>query len=61
MGSAEEVASSGLRGKLREVQRVCEVSSEAVLTTIVEVIKLAREVIGIKRNDATMADGNTDK
>lgn len=34
MMTAEDVAMSGIRAKLREFQRVCENSGEAVLTTI---------------------------
>lgn len=40
--TAEEVATTGIRVKLQEAQRICEVGSEAVATTIVDVIKLAR-------------------
>lgn len=44
--TAEEVAITGIRGKLGEVQRVCKEGGEAVPTTIIDVINLARE--GIK-------------
>lgn len=50
--TAEEAATSGIRNKLREVQRVCDDSGEAVPTTIVEVVELAREGINAKRKNA---------
>lgn len=47
MVTANEVTTSGIRGKLREVQRVCEDGSAAIPTTIVELIELARENVKI--------------
>lgn len=41
--TAEEVATSGILDKLREMQRVCENGCGAVLTTIVEVIEVTCE------------------
>lgn len=60
MVSAKEVASSGLRGSLQEVRCVCEDGGEALSTTIVDVIKLARESIEIKCKNAPLSDQNTD-
>lgn len=60
MVPAEEVATRGICGKLREAPRVCEVSGEAVLTTIVNIIKLARENIEMKRKIATLSGQQTD-
>lgn len=56
MVSAKEVASSGMRGKLQEVQCVCENSGEAVPTTIVEVVELARVGVEAKRKNATLSE-----
>lgn len=41
MTTAEEVATLGIRGKSREVQRVCEDCRKAVPKTIVEVVEVA--------------------
>lgn len=56
MVTAEEVATTGIRGKLRETQRVCHEDDEAVPTTIVDVIEQACESIGVNRENATMSD-----
>lgn len=49
MDTAEEVATSHIRSKLREVRRFCDEVGGAVPTTIVNVIKLAREDVETKR------------
>lgn len=55
MVAAEEMATSGISGMLQEVKRACEAGSEAVATTIVDVVKLGREDIEMKRKNATMS------
>lgn len=55
MMNAEKVATSGIRGKLQNVQRVCEDGGEAVSSTIIDVIELAFEDIEVKRKIATMS------
>lgn len=60
MVTAEGVATSGIRGKLRVIQCVSEKSGEAVPTTILEVIELNREGIEIKRKNATSSGQITD-
>lgn len=52
MVSVDEAAAAGARGKLRELQRICKNGGEAVPTTVVEVIELARDVVGTKRDCA---------
>lgn len=42
MVTTVKVATAGSRGKLLEVQRVCEEGDEAAPTTIIDVIELAR-------------------
>lgn len=59
MVSAEAVATSNIRCKFREVQRVYENGCEAVPTTTVEVIELAREAIETKRRSVTMCSRQT--
>lgn len=56
----KEVASSVLRNKLQEVQRVCVDGGKAVPTIVVEVIEYAREGIEMNRKNATLSDRNTD-
>lgn len=60
MMTAEKVATYGIRERLREVKRVCENESKAVLTTIVAVIVLARECVEMKRRNVTMSSKQTD-
>lgn len=55
MVAAEGVATSGIRGNLREVHRVCESGGKAVPMSIVEVIGLAQEGVEAKRENATMS------
>lgn len=57
MVSVDEVAASGLQEKLREIQRLCEESGEAVPVTVVEVVDLARVVVETKRENAAFAEG----
>lgn len=47
---ANDMAASGVGNKLKEVQRLCEDEGEAVLTFVIEVIELSREVIETKRD-----------
>lgn len=58
--TAEEVAKSGDRGKLRQVQLVCEDGCDSASMTIVNVIKLARESFKIERKNATIFSRETD-
>lgn len=60
MVAVEEVATSGVRGRLREAQRACEDSGNALPMTIVDVIKLARKGIEAERKNATMFSRQTD-
>lgn len=54
------MATSGIRCKLREVQRVGEDESEAVPTTTVDVIELARDGVEMNPKYATMSSRQTD-
>lgn len=54
--TAEEVALSGSRDNLLEVQRVCKSCGKAVATTIIEGIKLACGDIEAKRKNTTLLD-----
>lgn len=58
--TAEDVASSCCRGKLRDVRRVCEDGGEAALTTIVEVVEFACEVTEAMRRNATLSSRSTE-
>lgn len=58
--TADEDATSGIREKLQEVQHVCEHECEAVPTTIVDEVELARESNDAKRKNATMPSQKTD-
>lgn len=57
---AEEVALFGLRGKLQEVQLVCNDGSEGATTTIVEVVEQTCERVEAKCKNGTMTEKNTD-
>lgn len=57
---AKEVATSGIWGNLREAQRVCEDSDEAVPTAIAEFIEFAREGVEIESKNAKLSNRNTD-
>lgn len=57
--TAKEVATFGVRGKLREMKCVCKDGNNAVPTTAVEVIELTREIAAIKRQNATLSDRST--
>lgn len=57
--TAKKVATSGIRGKFKEVQHICENVCEAVPMTTVEVIVLAREGVEVKRKNAILSDRNT--
>lgn len=59
MGTAKKVATSGICGKLQEVQRLCENGREAMPTAVVEEIRLAREAIEANRKNATLSNRNT--
>lgn len=60
MVSGKEVATTGISGKLPEVQCVCGECGEAVSTTNINVVELAREGIKVKRKNATMFSPQTD-
>lgn len=57
--SVDEVAGSGLRGKLREVQRICEEGGEVVPATVVDVVNLARKVVETKRENVAFVEDRT--
>lgn len=57
---AEEVATPGIRGKLREVQHVSEEGGDVVFRTILDVIDLARDGIEIDGKNATLSNRTTD-
>lgn len=59
MVSAKEVATTGVRGKLREMQRVCEDCSKTVPTATVKFAELEREGVELKRKNASLSDQNT--
>lgn len=60
MVTSKEVVTSDICVKLLVVQRFCENGIDAVTTTNVEVIKLARVSVEMKRKNATLSDQNTD-
>lgn len=60
IATAEEVATTSIRGRLREVQRICEEGGEAVPTTFVDVTELAREDNKVKGKNATTSDRQRD-
>lgn len=49
-----EAAATGVWGKLREIQCICKEGGEPVATTVVEVMDLARDVVGAKCDHATL-------
>lgn len=62
--TAKNVATSGVRGKLGEVQRFCKDSGEAVSTTIVETVVLARKGVEAKTQECDVVrpiDENKDR
>lgn len=54
--SVNEVAASGVRNRLEEVQRICENGGEAVPTSAVEIIELSRDVVETKHKNAKLVD-----
>lgn len=60
MVSADEIAKYGVRGKIKEIQRICEDRSKAVPTFVVEVIDLSPEIVERKLNTAKLMDRITD-
>lgn len=56
MVTADDVATTEICGKLREVQRGCEDGFDAAPTTFVKVIELGRGGIVTKRMNATLSD-----
>lgn len=60
MVTAVEVATTGIHEKLREVQRACNEDGEAVPTTFVDVINLAREGIKARHKNAALSNRQTD-
>lgn len=60
MVTAEVVSMCGHRGKLQEVQRVCEDGGKTVLTAIVEVVELACECAEAKRKKAMLSKRKRD-
>lgn len=60
MVTAVEVALSGLREMLREVQCFCKIGGESTPTTVVEVVALSSESVWAKRKDARISERITD-
>lgn len=56
MVSDEEAATSGNRGKLWRVHRVCENGIETVPTTSVDVVEPSRKGTEMKRKSVTIFD-----
>lgn len=52
--SDDEIAVSGLHGKLREIQRICKNGGEAVPVSVIEVVKSFRKVAETKRDNARL-------
>lgn len=57
--TGKETTSSIFGGKFRVVQRICQVGGDAVPTTVVEVVELAREGAEAKRKNETLSEQNT--
>lgn len=60
MTSADEIAASIARGKLKEIQCILGARGEAVPPSVLEKTDLSREVIETKRNNAKVTDRNND-
>lgn len=60
MATAEKVASSGFRGKLREVQCLFEDCREDAHRTVVDVVEITREGIEARRKNAVLFVRNKD-
>lgn len=60
MVASVEVATPGICGKIRGVQRICEYGVEAVPATILKVVELTREAIKMRRMNTTMSNRPTD-
>lgn len=56
MVTVDEVARLALRGKLREVQRICEEAGRPVPSTVVDVVAISRDVVETKRENVVMVD-----
>lgn len=56
MVSADEVATSKVRRKIIGIRRICEDGSVVLLTSIVKVIELPRDVFETKNENAKLAD-----
>lgn len=60
IATAEKVATSGTRGKFREVQRFCEDGGDSVPSKNVDVIELACEDVEMKCKIAKLSSRQTD-
>lgn len=58
--TVEKVSTSGIRGKLQDVQRLCEDGGKTMLSTIVDLIEFAGEGVEAKRENRTMFIQTTD-
>lgn len=56
--TARKAALSDLRVRLQELRLFCESGGEAVSTTVVEVVELARESVEAKRINAILSKHN---
>lgn len=54
MISANELANTGVRRKVIEIQRICKKRSKTVPTAVLEVIDLSREVVKTKSSNAKL-------
>lgn len=55
---AVKLAESEVRGKLKEVQRLCEDKGEIIPKSAIEVIEISREAVEMKRDKAKSVDCN---
>lgn len=60
MISADELAASGLRGKLKMHQRICKDRGKSVSASVLEVINFSREVMETRPDNAKLLDRTSD-
>lgn len=59
MAIAKEVLATGVRGKLRDIQCICEEDGEAVPKTVIKVIKMAGDGIKVRRENTSLFERNS--
>lgn len=57
---ADELAASGVREKLSEIQHVCKDGSKAIPTSVLELFNRSREVVETKQDNAKLPDCTDD-